>query len=135
MSKIFIDTNLFLRHISGKPEDLARRATAFFEEIEKDAMSVETCDIVIFEVVYTLQKTYQFSKKEIQSAVLPLVELPGIKLSGKKHLREVFRLYIEKNIPFADAYFAVFMKRKKIDTIVSFDSDFDKVEGMKRIEP
>jgi uncharacterized protein len=94
-----------------------------------------TIDMVIFEVVYTLQKSYRLTKKEVQAALLPLIELPGIALSGKKQMREVFDLYVRHNLPFADAYYIVAMRKMGTDTIISFDADFDGVPGITRIEP
>lgn len=91
--------------------------------------------MVIFEVVYTLQKTYRLLKTEIEKALLPLIELPGIALAGKKQLREVFDLYVTRNLPFADAYYIVIMRKMGTDTIISFDEDFDDIPDLTRVEP
>jgi len=90
---------------------------------------------VVFEVVYTLQRSYRNPKAQIREALLPLLELPGIILPGKRRLRAVFDLYVESNISFADAYHAVLMKGAGIDQIVSFDREFDRVPGIERVEP
>ena len=44
-------------------------------------------------------------------------------------------MYVDLNIPFADAYLAVLMERLNLTEIVSFDRDFDKVAGLERVEP
>jgi len=43
---------------------------------------------VIFETVFTLERTYKQSKEAIRNTFLPLIELPGIVLPGKCHLRK-----------------------------------------------
>src|SRR3989338_4694629 len=41
----------------------------------------------------------------------------------------------EQNIDFIDAYHAAYASLKSFDVIYSYDKDFDKVKGVKRIEP
>ena len=58
-----------------------------------------------------------------------MIELPGIVLSGKRRYRQIFALYAEHNLPFADAYYAVLMEQLKLTEILSFDRDFDRSPG------
>jgi hypothetical protein len=60
----------------------------------------------------------------VKTSALPLLELPGIVLPGKRKFREVFRLYAERNISFADAYHVVMMRKLELTEIVSFDRGF-----------
>jgi uncharacterized protein len=135
MSLTFLDTNIFLRHLTGTPSDQALRATAYFEKIERGEIKVVTTYIVLFEAVFTLARTYKLNKEQIRDALLPLFELPNIHIEGKRKLRKIFQIYIKKNISFVDAYHTVLMETKKIDEVVSFDRDFDRIEDIKRIEP
>ena len=66
---------------------------------------------------------------------LLLLELPGIVLPGKRGYRRVFELYVEANLPFADAYHAVLMEQLNLTEIVTFDTDFDHIEGITRTQP
>ncbi len=90
---------------------------------------------MIFETVFTLQRVYKQSKEAIGDAFLPLIELPGIVLPGKRRFRRVFAYYIQKNISFADAYHAVLMESLRLREIVSFDRDFNRIETVERVEP
>jgi predicted nucleic acid-binding protein len=135
MSAQFLDTNIFLRHLLGDIPEQSQRASTYFSEIEEGRRRAHISDIVVLEIVFTLERAYKRTNTEIQSAVLPLLELPGILLPGKRKFREVFMLYIEKNISFADAYHAVSMQKLNLTEIVSFDRDFDKLPTIKRIEP
>jgi uncharacterized protein len=134
-SEQFLDTNIFLRHLLGDDPAQSPRATAYFQAIEQGLRTARISDIVVFEVVFTLERGYRRSKTEIQSAVLPLLELPGILLPRKRKFREVFRLYIDKNISFADAYHALMMRKLNLSEIVSFDRDFDRIPAVTRVEP
>ena len=135
MSEPFLDTNIFLRHLLGDVPEQSRRATAYFRSIEQGVARARISDIVVFEVVFTLERGYRRSKVEIQSALLPLLELPGIVLPGKRKFRYVFRVYIDQNISFADAYHAVMMRKLALSEVVSFDRDFDRIETVQRVEP
>jgi uncharacterized protein len=134
-SEQFLDTNIFLRHLLGDDPAQSPRATAYCQSIEQGLRTARISDIVVFKVVFTLERGYRRSKTEIQSAVLPLLELPGILLPRKRKFREVFRLYIDKNISFADAYHAVMMRKLNLSEIVSFDRDFDRIPAVTRVEP
>ncbi len=56
-------------------------------------------------------------------------------LPGKRHFRQVFDLYVSLNLPFADACHAVLAKRFKTPLVTSFDKHFDRISGIKRLEP
>lgn len=135
MPQPFIDTNIFLRHLTGEPEDQAQKATAYFEKIEQGELKVVTTLAVMFEVVFTLERYYKRSKSEIRDLVLPLLELPDVKIEGKQSLQKIFSIYIDKNISFIDAYHVVFMEKEGLDQVVSFDRDFDRIDAIKRLEP
>jgi len=131
----FIDTNIFLLHLTGEPEDQAQKATAFFEKIERGELKVVTTLAVMFEVVFTLERYYKIKKTEIRDLVLPLLELPDVKIEAKQSLHKIFNIYVDKNISFVDAYHAVFMEKEGLTEVVSFDHDFDRIEDVKRVEP
>ena len=89
---------------------------------------------MIFEAVFTLQRGYKVAKERIAEALLPLIELSGISLPGKRAYRKVFALYRQGPLGFADCYHVVLMERLKTREIFSFDTDFDRVPGVKRRE-
>jgi uncharacterized protein len=131
----FIDTKVFLRHLLGDDAIHSPRATATMQRIELGEISVRTSDIVVFEVAFTLQRSYRRTKTDIRAALLQLLDLPGIALPGKRRWREVFDLSVDLNLGLADAYHAVMMRDLKLDEIISFDQDFDRVPGVKRVAP
>ena len=131
----FLDTNVFLRHLLGDEPTQSPAASAYFQALELGKTSAHISDIVIFEVVFTLERGYRRSKVGIQGAVLPLLEFPSILLAGKHKFREIFKLYIERNISFADAYHIVMMRKLNLTEVVSFDRDFDRIATVERVEP
>jgi uncharacterized protein len=130
----FLDTNVFLRHLRQDHPVLSPKATAIFQRIEDGTLRVHTSDIVIFETVFALQRSYKQSRDLISDAVLPLLEMKGILLPRKRVYRRVFSLYRRGPLGFADCYHAVLMERLKTREILSFDTDFDRVPGIVRLE-
>jgi len=131
----FLDTNILLRHLVHDHPNHSPRATAYLARIEAGEIRVRTAESVIFETVFTLQRYYKLSKAEICERVLPVVLLPGIVLPGKQRLRAVFEIYVDQNVSFIDASHAVLMRHLGIQEIVSFDEGYDRIAGIRRIEP
>jgi len=135
MAGAFLDTNVILRHLLGDHPEHSPRATAFLGRVENGEIEVHTADTVVFECVVTLERYYKRPKNKIRDAILPLLELSGVVLPGKRRYVKVFDLYVDRNLSFADAYHAVLAEQLKLDQIVSFDRGFDRIPGIRRVEP
>ncbi|MBM3707633.1 MAG: type II toxin-antitoxin system VapC family toxin [Actinobacteria bacterium] len=131
----FLDANIILHHLLGDHQEHSPRATAYLKRVEQGEIQVRTADTIIFEVVFTLQRQYHQPKLMIREVLLPLIELPGIILPGKRRFRKVFDLYVDLNLSFADAYHGVLMQQNKINQIVTFDKGFDRLPEIERVEP
>lgn len=134
MSLQFLDTNVFLRHLRQDDPVLSPKATAIFSRVEQGEFRVRTSDTVIFETVFTLQRSYKQPRDRIAEALLPLIEMPGIFLPGKRIFIKAFALYRTGPLGFADCYHVALMQRLGITEIFSFDTDFDHVPGIVRKE-
>ena len=91
--------------------------------------------MVVFETVFTLERSYRVPKAEIRQSLLALLALPGIVLEGKDRYFRIFELYVDHNLPFGDAYIIAEMERSGAIEIFSFDREFSKVPGLTRTEP
>ena len=135
MALPFLDTNILLRHLLQDHSQQSPQSTAYLARIERGAIKVRSADTVVFETVFTLQRQYGVPKAEIRDNLLPILELPGIVLPGKRRLRKVFDLYVDLSLPFADAYHVALMQRLGLRHIVSFDKELNRVPGVTRVEP
>lgn len=135
MPGLFIDTNVFIRHLTQDHTEFSPMATAFFARIERGEIKAQTSETCIFEAVFTLEKRYRAAKPAIREGLLSLIELPGIVLPGKQRLRRAFELYAERNMSFGDACHVAVMEQYDMTEIASFDRDFDRVPGITRMEP
>jgi predicted nucleic acid-binding protein len=135
MAIAFLDTNIFLRHLLADHPQQSPAATAYLARIEHGEVQARTADTVIFEAVFTLEKFYRQPKSRIRDALLPLIELSGLILPGKRRYRRAFDLYADRNLPFADAYHAALMESLDISQIVTFDRHFERIPGIERLDP
>lgn len=131
----FLDTNIILRHLLADDLDKANRSRELLARIEREEVKALTSDIVMAEVVFVLERSYRVPKKEIRELLLPIILFRGLILPRKLLYLPVFDLYIDQNISFADAYNAILMKRLKVTEVASYDTHFDRVEGIRRFEP
>jgi predicted nucleic-acid-binding protein len=99
MTLAFLDTNILLRHLLQDDPEQSPKASAFLKRIEEGEAKVRTSDTVIFETVFTLQRSYSKEKAAIRDAFLPLLELPGIVIPNKRRYRKVFSLMLRKTCP------------------------------------
>lgn len=131
----FLDTNIILRYLTRDDEDKARRALALMLRLERGEERVATSPMVIFEAVFTLEKTYGVPRAAIRQRVGDIISFRGVFLPRKDMYRDALDLYASTTLSFADAFNAAFAKRYGVAEIYSWDRDFDRVAGLIRIEP
>ena len=137
MSVPFLDSNILLRHLTNDDPQRGRACLATIQAIERGELTVWTTDMVIAEVVFVLanKDTYNLGRETIRDLLLPLIELPGVKLPHKRLYRRVFELYTTRPIDYVDAYHVAHMERRGTTEVLSYDGHFDRIEGIKRVAP
>jgi predicted nucleic acid-binding protein len=130
-----VDANVFLRYFTGDDPDKSEAARALLERVERGVEKVTTDVLVVFETVFTLQRTYKVPKARIREMVGDVLALPGIQLHGKRRCLDALDLYADQNVSFVDAYLAVAMQARGLSEIYSWDREFDRLAGIVRITP
>lgn len=135
MKTFFVDTNIFLRYLTS--DDLAKyeRCRDLFRKAVDGKIRLLTSDMVIAELIWTLQSFYEVSKTEIIEKISVILSTPNLIIPNAESIAEALIIYSRKNIDYIDAYNAVFMKHHNTNTIYSYDTDFDSIGGIERIEP
>ena len=133
----FLDTNILLRHLTQDDEEKARACRSLLLLVEQGQEIVVTSDLVIWEAVFVLQSSrhYGLPRHRIRQLLEPLINLRGLRLPRKALYTRAFDLYCRSNISFADAYNAAYMEARGLTEVYSYDTDFDRVEGLLRVEP
>jgi len=131
----FLDTNLLLRYFTRDDEEKAKAVLELLKRVERNEEKVLISPLVIFETVFTLQSYYKLSREEIKDLLMPILNLRGLKLDFRNIFEKALEAYSKMNISFVDIFNYYFMLEYKVNEIYSFDEDFDKMEGIKRIIP
>jgi predicted nucleic acid-binding protein len=133
----FVDANIFIRHLTRDDPEKAKACFELFKRAQQNEITLTTSESVIAEVVYVLssKQLYNLSREEIRAFLYPLLLLKGLRLTHRKTYLRALDLYAVYPIDFEDALVVAHMERQKIAEVYSYDEDFDRVAGIKRVEP
>ncbi|MBI4312644.1 MAG: type II toxin-antitoxin system VapC family toxin [Chloroflexi bacterium] len=133
----FLDTSVFIRYLTRDDEAKAQASFALFRRLEGNEETALTSDAVIAEVVFVLQspRLYRMARDRVRALLEPMVWLRGLRLPNKGLYKQTFDLYCGTSMSFVDAFSAAYMESQGISEVYSYDTDFDKVTWITRVEP
>ncbi|MCB0171893.1 MAG: PIN domain-containing protein [Anaerolineae bacterium] len=137
MEAQFVDTNIFLRHLTNDHPEKAKACFELFKKAARDEVSLVTADWVIAEIIYVMsgKKTYNLPPEEIKNRLKPILAVRGIKLDNKDVVMRALDLYSQYKIDYPDCLGIAFLEYQQLKEIYSYDQDFDRVETITRLEP
>lgn len=127
----FVDTNILIRHLTGDPPDMARKATAFLAQADELLLP----DVIVAETVYVLESFYEVPIEEVARLVRSVVAFDPIKVLDPALLLRSLEVYETHQIDYAEAYLVASAEATGVDDIASFDRTIDRVPTINRIEP
>lgn len=135
MQPRFLDTNVLIRYFTRDDEAKAARALALLERVERGEERIITSELVVFEVVFTLEHSYRLPKDRVLEMLTDILSLRNLQLQRKRLILSALELHASTNMSFVDAYNVGSMRQHDVSEIYSWDTDFDKLPGVKRLEP
>jgi predicted nucleic acid-binding protein len=135
MKPVFVDTNIFLRYLIADDPTKHKKCKELFRKAVDGKILLLTSEMVIAELIWTLQSFYRVPKAEVIEKISIVTNTPNLTIPNKGLIAETLVVYSRRNIDYIDAYNAVFMKHHNTNDIYSYDNDFDTIAGIKRIEP
>jgi len=126
-----IDSNILVRHLTGDPPELARRATAFL----RSAHDLVLVDLVIAEVVYVLESVYEVERERVAELVRAVTGFSAIVVADEVLLLRALELYEQYRIHFAESYLVACAELSGVGAVASFDRAIDRVPTVERLEP
>jgi predicted nucleic acid-binding protein len=137
----FLDTNIFLRFLVEPLTDEDRRkhaaCVALFEAVAAGQAQITTSESILHEVLYVLcsSRQYGLSHSDAVARLRPLLSLRGFYLPQKRLFLTAVEMFASHGfLDFADAI-AIVRSQAAKDDLLSYDRDFDRVPGIKRLEP
>lgn len=124
-----------MRLLTGDDPEEGARALALLKRAEQGLEDLESSPLVIFEVVYTLQRAYRVSRERIRELLTEVLAIRDLRIPDRDVCLSALDIFVDTNISFADAYMAALMRSRGLTEIYSWDRDFDRVDGVSRVEP
>lgn len=126
---------MLLRYFTNDDPAKARAAFALLQRVERGEEQVIVSPIVVFEVVFALQRSDTMPKEDFRRLFWRVLSLRDVDLADKSLFAQAFDQFVEKNIAFADAYHVIWMQRRDVTEVYSWDRAFDRIPELTRIEP
>lgn len=127
----FVDTNVFIRHLTGDPADQAARATAYLAS--EDALLVT--DLIVAETAYVLESFYEAPRPQVAAALRSILSFPTVVTVEQSVLLRAVELYEVDRLDFAEAYLVACAESTGVGRVASFDRALDRVTTIERIQP
>lgn len=131
----FVDTNVFLRLLTRDDPAKFERCRRLFERAVAGTVALQTSELVIAEIVWTLLSYYDLPKAVVIEKVGQILNTPNLAVTNQEALVEALVLWSRHSCDFIDAYNAALMRRGNLSEVVSYDADFDLLPFIRRHEP
>ena len=131
----FLDANVLIYYLA-EDEQRAARCSGLLSRLEAGEEIAVTSDMVFAEVVWVLSsRRPRPSRESIRDALASIISFRGLNVPHKRLMLDALDLYAHTPIDFIDAYNATLMQKRGLDRVYSYDTDFDRVPGITRVEP
>ena len=137
MKEPFVDTDVLIRFLTQDDPEKQAAAAALLEKVQTGQLKVMAPDTVIADAIYVLAspRLYRLPRSQVRDLLAPLVRLPGFLIQNKSAILRALDLYADTSLDFGDALVVASMERTGSVVVYSYDTHFDQIAGIARIEP
>ncbi len=129
MTKIFMDTNPFIRYFTNDIPERAEKVERLLKRAQRGEIKLITNEVIMAEIVWVLESVYEIKKDQIYELLQGMFNTRYLEIPNKVILKEASEVYKDKNIDFIDAYTVSYMRAKGFKKLCSFNK-----KHMKRID-
>jgi uncharacterized protein len=132
-----VDANIFVRLLTGDDPQKASRCLALFKRARLGEVNFTTSESIIAEVAYVLTspRSYRIPRAAVAAALRPLLVDPGLQIDHKATVLSALDLWKDSTLDFADCMAAARGRHTGLHGVYSYDRDFDRIPGIRRLEP
>jgi predicted nucleic-acid-binding protein len=121
VTKVFVDTNVFLRFLTNDDPVKAKRVETLFRQAIQGKVQLIASLLVIAEIVWTLESFYHLSKVDIASKVETILNTPNLLCPEAEIIVMALDLYVQGNMDFIDAFHAYDLQAQGLLQIATYD--------------
>src|SRR3990170_1726880 len=125
MKRIIPDANIFIRYFLNDIASQVTRAEKVFEKAKKKEIELIIPQIVIFEILFILEKYYKFDKAELKEKLKSILSTDYFNIIERSVFLKALEIWSLQNISFPDAFIISFSEVNQAD-IFSFDKKLNK---------
>ena len=132
MSRVnLLDTNLLIRFLTA---DDPKKAQAV-NKLLSSGKTFFLPDMAFAEIVWVLSSYYELGREEIYEKMKSLLSFKTINCSRALLFQALENYHNFNQLNFVDCYLSALVQTRKSKVLYSYDIGFDKVKGIKRLEP
>lgn len=126
MRELILDTNVFLRFFLKDVLLQTIETRKLLQQAKIGKIRIIVPQIVIFEIVFALEKLYKFPKTEIIDKISVLLGANYLKIQDKEIFEEAVLLFRGHNLSLPDCFIHSYAKQNNA-AVFSFDKDLNKL--------
>lgn len=127
---IGLDTNVLVRLLTRDDEVQAAKARALLDEHANEDDALFVSDVVLAELVWTLERTYGLGRDQIAAAVAALVNNATLGFESRAVLRQARDMYLDSKVGFADCLIVAEARAAGCTELVTFDKAMRPLSGV-----
>jgi predicted nucleic acid-binding protein len=132
----FIDTNIFIYHLTNNHPEYSPRCIALMERIEAGEVEAVTAVTAVDEALRVLTREFGHTRADAAKAMSTLVSQPEIQIDHRAAVLTAIAFWaVNGPLSFIDAYHLALATSLGVTEICTFDRKMDRFPGVARIEP
>jgi len=126
---IALDTNILVRFLTQDDPEQGAVASKVIGDLTVDSPGF-ICREVLVELVWVLERSYQFERTDIARAVEGLLSASELLIEGSEDVGAVLQLYERKGYGFSDLMIRQAARRAGAVVLKTFDKKAARLEGV-----
>ena len=120
-TKIFIDTNYFLRYLVGDNKVQFEQVKLLLEDGLAGKAELFTNTVVIFEIYWVLSSFYKEQKQRCIELIDKILQLEFVDLVDREILLEAVEIFSQTGLEYEDCYHIAYSAQHSAKSIATFD--------------
>lgn len=133
MTKIFLDTSVFIRFLTKDDQEKYRDCMQLFTSIEQGKFKPYTSNIVILEIIFVLTRIYRFPKNQALDAIDKLFNLRNLTVLEKTNTIKAIELFRLHSVKYPDCLIATQVPASV--ALITYDAEFSLLPDVKSLTP
>lgn len=126
--RIWLDTNVIVRIITGDPIEMAREAEDMIQKVEMGELILRVSSVVVAECCWVLESFYEAHPPEIADALLKFTNAIGVETEEKSVVQQALLDFSTKKVDFVDAYIAAHARANPPEDVVTWDKHYNRLD-------